>query len=622
VTRALSFSVTRNGDPIQTVEFGESLVQAGLSVDVGEVQPVGFQVLGREPNTEYGVWIGDIAAETAQGATKEAQGTVVGQAFGPYILWNDAPHFEGARGLVWIRLASRPAESSQLWRDRLLLPVIVVSTKLSEARYRAMYDELRGLASGLVLDLISKSLRSIALSKASGAPSVRSSLMDLRILERLWPTLANALGELALEPVKKLRIVQETRACWGSERLSPRAVERLATIGIDPRRHGLPLPFPASVERIAESGDTVEHRVIAGFLEFLEQRLEECGENIQRHIRAIEKDRPLRQRKATTGQSLYETEDLPRIRQLENQQERTQRLREQIRRARSIEPFRKVRAEFQLVNTPVFQNVEPYHRIRHGIHQYLNTGLIILDEGSDERLKTTSRMYEQWVFLQIAAAFRHLGLRCVDRQGLLHTTRRFRFTLDIDRGARVTFLSADGTAVSLRYEPWILPETTAQQAHETLYRGRIGSSAWSPDILIEFFTGQGVGDEPIDVDYAVVLDAKYSGRICEHHWTGTDKYLEIRSTRSRRQIVRQLWLVHPSLDEEEIVMRDPAIRWTTDGPTCRRDETVQGMLSLLPAEHPSDECEDRGWISRPVDCAIRFAEGLLNYVGIKNRGMS
>lgn len=67
-------------------------------------------------------------------------------------------------------------------------------------------------------------------------------------------------------------------------------------------------------------------------------------------------------------------------------------------------------------------------------------------------------------------------------------------------------------------------------------------------------------------------------------------------------------------------MRDPSLKWTIDGPNCPRDESIKGTLRLLPAEDRRDDSEAEGWISQPVDAAVRFVIGLLNYVGVKHRG--
>lgn len=614
------FSLTRNGEPIRSIELSPSLAQGSDIADVNEAQPYGFEIDGREPDLQFGVWIGDISTGVST-ETSGSMGTAVGVALGRSIIWADTDCFQGARGLVWVRLASRHTGPNRAWKDRALLPVVVTSTKLSEDRYNIMYEQLRGLAAGLVLDLVSKTLRSMRLGGRSKPIAVRSSLVELRILEQAWPPIARAIKEITTAPMRQLCVLQERRSCWGSERFGPRSISRMAQTGSDPRQRGIQLPFRADVERVAESCDTLEHGVIRGFLDFLDMRAVECRENLEQHVKAIEKDRPWRHRSRVGQPSLYEVEDLPRLSRLHEQLRRTEGLRRQIRMARQSTPLRNARSVFQVVDTPVFRNVGPYNRFQHEMVRYLRTGLVVLDEGADERIKSTARMYEQWLFLQVAAAIRSLGLQCQSRQGLLHTTRKFRFTLDIDRGARLTFGAGEGRAISLRYEPWILPEDAARHAMETVYRGRTGQTAWSPDVLLELLVGSDRSGDLDEVQYAAVLDAKYSREIKDHHWDSTHKYLEVRSTRTRRQVVRQLWLVYPGeSDEHRIAMRDATVSWSASGPSCPQDETVQGTLALVPSlTLADDDREMPGWIQRPEPVAVEFVAGLLNYLGIRHR---
>ena len=620
MTPSAIFCLTRNGEAIHQIQLGQASVRGETLVDVNEMQPYGFEIQGRESETEYAVWIGDISSGLSQPSALATQGVAVGIPRGRYVLWDDGDYFEGARGIIWIRVASRTHGGQEPWSERAELPVVVCSTKLSEHRYQAMYDQLRHLASGLVLDLVSKSLRSVRLGGSATPVSCRSSIVELRILERLWPPIAAAINEIALNPVRRLQSTRLRKRCFGSERFGPRALVQMTATGFDPRQARQFVPFLAEVQQIVESDDTIEHRVIRGFLEFLERRLAECRENLQRHMRSIASDRRWRDRSVSGQPSLYEIEDIPRLARLREQLRRTKLLGEQVGNAKRIEALRTSAPIFRIADTPVFRNVEPYRRIQQEMIRYLTTGLVIIDEGFDERIKSTSRMYEQWVFLQLAAAIRAVGLPCRSRNGLLHTTRMFRFTLDIDRGARVTFDAGPNRSVSLRYEPWILPEHSAKQSMETVYRGRSGQSSWCPDILLEVLRNDEARDKPSDVEYAVVIDAKYAAAIRDHHWDKTNKYLEIRSARTDRQVVRQLWLAHPR--EEPVTpirMRDLMLKWTDAGPNCGKDETVQGVLSLVPSAHLAREEESPAWIRSPEPVVLQFVAGLLNYLNIPNK---
>lgn len=609
-------SLTRNGEPLLSAGVDSEPVHHQLTIDVNELQPYGFEIESREPDTEYGLWVGDIEAGRAMRADQMPASTV-GIARGRFVIWDDAAYFEGARGLVWVRLCSRPTAGKQIWSDRSFVPIVVASGKLSAERYTTMLEQMSGLAAGLVLDLVSKTMRSTRLSLLPAEAQIRTSAVELRILESVWPVVAANLQQIAQAPERRLKQQFKTTNCWGSERLDAGSMITLVRNGNDPRRRSTSLPFRARVGRIEESLDTTEHRVIRGFVDLLHQRACECRTNLVRHIESLELDRKWRDRPSAVGGSLYVSEDLPRIQRLQDRLQRTRNLITQLQRARRMELLARVRPAIDLTPTPVFSNVEPYRRIRHEMLRFLKTGLIIVDEGTDERIKSTSRLYEQWVFLQLAAAFRLSGLTCSSQQGILHSSRMFRFTLDLDRGARVTFSSKDGRAVILRYEPWVMPRASAVQNRDTVYRGREGESAWSPDVLVEFIDGPEKVGEAASVEYAVVIDAKYTRAIREHHWNDTTKYLEIRATATNRQVARQQWLAFPDANnqsDQTIALRDSSIRWTENGPNCPRDETLQGTLALTPSQSFDSNAVAGGWITEPEEAATSFVNGLLRFM--------
>lgn len=609
MTHQPAFSLTRNGKPLATLPLNETEVTGADPVLINELQACGFQVDGREMDLEYRLWIGDRDPEPAEGA-RTARAVGVGQ--GDRVYWDDAPHFDGARGRVWVRLACRPVGSDHSWKPRGLLSVYVNATKLSESRYDAMVAQLRSLATGLVFDLFSKTLRSLDFGNGCGGVSTRSSQVELRLLERLWAKLATALREVADDPVTRITMAREPRLSWGSERLGAISTSRLAVEGLDPRRPDAPRPFRAHVERFRETTHTAEHRIILGILRFMENRVADCARNVKEHVESLQADRALRQRAVGADVSLYEVEDMPRLVRLEEARARALHLWRRVRLAQQIRPLLGLEPSFRAPATPVFEHVRPYRAIHDEFRRYLHSSLVILDDGFEERLKSTSRMYEQWVFFQLAAGFRQAGLLCVSREGVFHRSRRFRFTLDLDRGARLTFLAADGRAISLRYEPWILPSSEAQQRRETVCKGRAGESAWSPDVLIEFMNSA----NPTVTEYAVVVDAKYARGIQEHHWEDTTKYLQIRSTHTRQQVVKQMWLAYPG-EEVGISPKDSAVVWTPNGPDCPRGDVLEGVLGLVPPDRvPGETTEAAGWIAAPCTAVVAFVNGLLAYLDI------
>ncbi len=454
MTRGPTFSLTRNGVPVATLALGEAEVSGAEPVSVNELQPCSFAVDEREAGTEYRVWVGDRDPEPGEGALAPRP---VGVPRGSAVLWDEAAHFDGARGRVWVRLASRPAGSGQAWAPRAQLPVYVLATKISEERYHVMVAQLRALAAGLVFDLYSKMFRSLQFAESADRVSSRSSQMELRLLERLWASLAPALQEVAADPVTQISVRRGVRPSWGGERLGQRTVARLAAEGLDPRRPGAPRPFPAYGERFTETPQTVEHGIILGLLGFLEQRAADCARDVRTHVEGLVADRALRQRGPHGTPSLYETEDVPRLRRLQASLAQAERLRRRIRAAQGAGPWRGMQPLFRFPSTPVFEHVRPYRLIRDEVRRYLRSNLLVVDDGLGARVKSTSRLYEQWVFFQLATAFRRAGLRCQADEGVLRRSHRYRFALEMERGARLLFLTADGRAVGLRFEPWVSP---------------------------------------------------------------------------------------------------------------------------------------------------------------------
>lgn len=348
--------------------------------------------------------------------------------------------------------------------------------------------------------------------------------------------------------------------------------------------------------------------------------MKDCVDSIRRHIGAIEAEREFRDRSLGTGPTLYESVDRPRIDRLRAAADKAARLEEDLSRAERLPVVVGLRPVFQLPETPVFDNVRPYHEFQVQMKRYLRSSLLFLDEGFEERIKSTSRLFEQWVFLQICTAFRAAGLGCEDFRGLMRAVSRQRFTLDLMRDTRLTFYVEDTVAIRVRYEPWILPVASARERRESVYRGHSGDTPWSPDILIEVLRGdREQRAEPPAVEYAVVIDAKYSKRIEERHWGRTEKYLQIRATQTGRQVVKQVWLAYPGPDGVEC--RDAAVTWTARGPDCLRDETIQGTLGLLPPTVAvADGTHDDGTVLTLAPTAVAFVNGLLAYLGLEQSG--
>jgi hypothetical protein len=566
---------------------------------VSELDLCGFSVSRPGVGDEYQIRIGDETPDDA-----------AGQDFGQVILWKHTAYFESARGRVLVQLLSRVQGTSTEWRRRAQFLVNVLPSKLGEERYDAMFEDLRAVSVGLVFDLLSKSRLKLGLS-GIGALSSRPANADLAVLERLWASVSTALQQIALQPMVGLRQVREMRPSWGSERFSEIGLRQLAAAGVDPRKSNMPRPFYAVRDRLRETFDIPEHRTILGFLRFLQDRVVDCSRRAEEHVLAIQRERSFRDIDQADGSNLFRDIDTPRMQRLQVASGRAKELVDRIREAERLDFLQALVGELRVPYSPIFSNVLPYRRFRDEMLRYLGASLAILDEGVEERAKSTGRMYEQWIFLQVLAALRACGLSPLSQQGLLTRSRRHRFTIDIERGTRVSFRCPDGRTVDVRYEPWIHPAALARSAHDTVYRGRSGENSWSPDVLIEVLTDPGDRTKPACAEYAIVIDAKYTSRINQRHQDGVRKNNEIRGTDNDRPVVMQVWLAHPS--EDGIAPWDEAVEWTALGPSRPRDEVVNGTLGVMPpAGPPAAEGES------PVnEVVFDFAKGILAYLNIK-----
>lgn len=577
-----------------------------------------FQVTYPEPDLSYRIFVGDLELrdeETGQILEPEPDfqpGIVMFKWRGRHLR-----PFDGAWGRVWLRLLSRKSETREKWQLRCLIGVRVVSSKLTGQRYSSMCEEMARLAGGLLHDLISKYAFSADIDRNWQTVTTRSSQMELKYIGLIWNMMSLHLQEIALQPTAALTRTPQILPTWGCERLGERTLVRLAMTGADPRRSAIAAPFPAYRDRVCETLDTVEHRAIKGFLLFLIESIGDCLANLETEYQAIRDEyRRFRIRHTNQGQpSLYEIEDQPRIEALECDRERGEQLEQSIWHVLNHEPFRDVKSDldFPFINTPVFENVASYRKIHEIMHTYFLSSLVSLNRGWEERMKSLDKIYEQWAFVQLASAMKCVGLECFSREGLIQRVRRFRYTLNIDRGAQISFRAADGCVLTLQYENYIQPYREAVQHGEELCRSGDGES-WCPDILIRLYRPGVAGPE---LEEVIVIDAKYCRRVTDHHWHDVEKYHRIRTTKHKTQIAKLLWIVYPGTDSPSIEMIDQdLVAWTPSGPDCCRSEVVKGEIRLVPSESAPSETED-GWLATPSPTMLEFVTGMLRFYGVQ-----
>ncbi len=581
--------------------FHERAPQQDGMLVVGETDKITFVLYSPPEGQEHRIFIGDVPLTDLVPNADDASGI----QFGEQLIWRELPYFESARGHTRILVEAQPVESpAEQWTAALAVTVYVLPSKLGEDRYQSMAEDLQDLSRSLLVDLYGKSQRLYDLRFARDGRAYQSREQELESITAVLDSLGALLPAIGQRPASRVDTAFQRRNYWGSERLNPQAIARLSMRGVHPGVTERPLSV-VNLRRM-ETFDISEHRVIQAFLDILIRRARYCVEAARGHILAIASEQHLRHVRLGDGPTIYESVDLPRIRKLEEAIKRAGQC-VSIASAMKMLPYlRGVRAELAAVRGGAFQRSPEYHLLWALIRKFLLANAIWY-EGDDMSAvtKLTSRLFEQWGYLRIVEAFRACGLDLQEWNDALRQNVRSRFILDFDRGLLFEGTLGSDLRLRLRYEPWILGERSATQAGETLCRGSSADVAWCPDILIECLRRDGDDWNPV---YGIVLDCKYTMRIQDQHWSQTSKYLEIRETRTKRQVVRQLWLVSPA-EHTGIISEDPAVRFAQCGPSCAPDEAVRLRITASPGSKKTDV-----ELARNLEPFEQFAAGTINYL--------
>lgn len=594
---------------VASVPLSRDVIYGTADAPIGELQMCTFSVEPSEPEQRYALKVGDEAADPRRD-------DVPRESAGEAHLFPGAAHFEGgiyfesARGETIVTLLSLSTASDDAWRPRARLLVRVVPSKIGEERYQAMYEALARLSRSFVEDLVSKSISRVGFGTSDAGVRVHSPQARLRSIERICTALAPPLASIQRSPSTVLQRKTIRRAVWGPENLRSRSLAELAESGFSFDRRDLPMK--ASVPFLVESWDTPEHGMIKWFLVLVLTHLNECIADARANIEALTGDFTM-----LSGFKDAQLSIQQRIRSLEEAVASAEARRTQIRAFGSAPPLDSVQPRPRFQRTPVFENVPPYRRTWDLMRSYTEESAVIVGSEIGERVKATWKMYEQWLFFQLAAAIRTLGFRCEEEFNVLQRKSRYRFTLDLDYGSRLSFRGRDGEIVSVTYQPKIFGYDVARHLGDTLFRGRSGQAPWTPDVIIEVFDREREPDKPLRVLHALVIDAKYSRKPTSRHWDSVGKYSEIRATASKAAVVKQVWIAYPG-NVPGIDPVDDWIKWGPEGVTASADETVRGAISLIP--HTLKEPQAGDPISdEPAPILLEFLSRMFPRFGIPMR---
>jgi hypothetical protein len=559
-------------------------------LDEGEQVQFELASLEEEATQSWRIRLGDLLPEKPQGIS-----------LGDFVRWERSPWFDSCRGQVQVALERNADPDAELfesdgWESVLQAPVLIRPTKITEDQWRAMRADLEAVAVDLADDLIGK-----ATAGRSRAVAARTPLDEVVAARRLLGRFQRAMVRIAEQPHAVLRASQE-RTAVPVRRLDGNAIKQLLVRGIDPRRRATNAFTRLVEQRMRPNVDVPEHRQMVGVLEHVAHSLTEGENRAAAEISELQADRLWRERQDDVpGTSLYDRLDRPRIQRLQAIGEESTALRRQARNLINGPILAGLPPQRDLIRSLVSRHVTPYRLAWRAMCAWNAAGRVQVDSGEQLRRKDTARMYEQWVFLQLAWGLRALGFALDTEDDFFRHIRRRRFLMDLPRGAHLAFIGAGLVRLDLYFEPWIRPRDTAERMGDLFFHGRERGAAWSPDILLTFHVAPGV---PVR---GIVVDAKYAKRLNDTHWGGVRKYFQIRRLADGGQAVDQVWLSAPGVTG--IRLEDDSISWTAQGPDQRLGAgTIQGELGLAPKPGLSPGV--------PVPLVTDFLAGLLAHGGI------
>jgi hypothetical protein len=244
----------------------------------------------------------------------------------------------------------------------------------------------------------------------------------------------------------------------------------------------------------------------------LRQRIRDVAAIAHAAARSIERNRRYRDTPMSTGASLYQAQDVPRLEALQVL----------IRAARALAARAALLPDDAIVLLPARRSV--------------------LAPGSRRPL---SALYERWVFFEIVRAL-HGPLDDAVLQSLLGGPRAG-IGGDIAERAHYVRTRPDGRTIRVRFEPWVVTRELAIAGGHGVYRSAAIAHAWRPDVLIQVEAGSGSTDVPVVTDVWAV-DAKLASAPRRELWEQVLKYGDIRAAIDDSPVVRSIALALPAPD--------------------------------------------------------------------------
>lgn len=521
--------------------------------------------------------------------------------------------FESAAGKTDLTVFGFDQDGHELFS--VTRSIYVIPSKIGQANYQRMVNDLNAVCHALLNDLLGKSKHGKVWNRFRKR-SFRSHEEELIAIRRMWKQFSVDLRMIAAGPQGYLARKNVVILPHGKNAANYRTQRRILQ-RCSPGSSYLDKQLSS---RLEYSLDTVEHRLLKKFIKILLLRVSACLKGINNSIRELQTNGVFRKQSFGGNKSLYELEDLPRIVRLESRKREAGTLLNSIEQQLDASFWDGVSEELFVPGPDRFMANRYYKHAALCIFQFLQNGFYWDDSSSlDFTTKKTSRIYEQWVLINLVNAFEACGLTVTSWEQIINDALNSQFNMDFQRGTQFLCSLSPKYTLSIRYEPWIIPRPDKEKFPEaTLFHQDRGNSYWSPDIVLELMECEAGTKQ---TKYAIAIDCKYSKQIAEEQKHNTEKYLRIRSTVSGEQVVRQLWLFHVGKDDahNEIIPGDEFYCFSRDAGIRFREgnydfDAIQEQISGYVIAKPDlNESSRQASLDDVPEVFREFAEGTIAF---------
>jgi hypothetical protein len=386
--------------------------------------------------------------------------------------------------------------------------VRVAAGKVTQEVFEALCAEITAQSSALLLDVFGKTYFGL---EPEFQPGESAPLAVMRRLRFVVDRMTAALRDIARRPALRLRGLAIREPALSGQSVNELTLEEACVDPTLATRVGHAIVFREQIREDAiRHFDLPEHRVLTGFLRFLRLQIADLRARAVREREQRRANRVYRDRPREDGRSWWQSEDEPRIRELEAVLETLAILdAELVHHLRlSFLPSAATLEEVPRI-TPLFRSHRAYADAFRTIVGHFQSYRVQIDGGHVlARARSLPALYECWCYLEVMRILKTsltmVGATGDDSPFRRVAAERERFVIEFSSDQWIDFQDRTGRLVRLRYVP--------RYRNRFLDSGRgyglLGPEPEvTPDLSLELYSSNRAEGAP---ELIVVLDAKYS----------------------------------------------------------------------------------------------------------------